>query len=216
MQTTTTPDSRMRSIFKYVILATALLLPLQWASAARPAAKTVIESMTKKLRDAQSLTAGFTIKQGGNSSQGSLTMSGKAFRLKSPEMQVWFDGTTQWAYSPAAGEVNVTTPTKAEIAESNPLSVLTSMSGAYTCRRLASSAGTDKIELVPREKTDISKAVVTISATTGYPTEIVVYTNNGMVTQIAISSVKTGKKMSAAEFRFNKKDFPGVEVVDLR
>lgn len=205
-----------KNIIRGLMLLTAVVVSGQLAEGARPAAKVVLESAAKKLREAPSLTAAFKITQGTDASQGSLTISGTAFRMQTPEMHVWFDGKTQWAYSPASREVNITTPTADEIAESNPLSVLTSMTSAYTCRRLSSSATVDKIELVPKGKADISKAVVTINNATGYPTEIMAYRANGAVTRIAVSTIKTGKKQPAGSFRFNPKAYPGVEVVDLR
>lgn len=207
---------QLTTIIKIMLVAVTTLFAAQPAAAARPAAKSVVEATAKKLRAMPSMTATFKVVQGRDASQGSLTVSGKSFTVTTPEMKIWYDGKTQWAYSPAAKEVNITTPTAAEVAESNPLSVLTALTQSYTCRRLSSSASVDKIELTSKGKTDISKAVVSISVSTGLPTEILAYRANGAVTRIQILSVKAGKKLDASTFRFNGKQYPGVEVVDLR
>ncbi len=201
---------------KILTLAVAAVFATIPASAARPAAKSVIESTAKKLREMPSMTATFKIVQGRDASQGSLTVSGRSFTVTTPEMKIWYDGKTQWAYSPSAKEVNITTPTATEVAESNPLSVLTALTQSYTCRRLSSTAAVDKIELTPRNKTDISKAVISVNVSTGMPTEILAYRANGAVTKIQILAVKAGKKLPASTFRFNQKQYPGVAVVDLR
>lgn len=207
---------KLHNAIKILTLAALALFAAIPASAARPAAKSVIEATAKKLREMPSMTATFKVVQGRDASQGSLTVSGRSFTVTTPEMKIWYDGKTQWAYSPSAKEVNVTTPTAAEVAESNPLSVLTALTQSYTCRRLSSTPAVDKIELTPRNKTDISKAVISVNVSTGMPTEILAYRANGAVTKIQILAVKAGKKLPASTFRFNQKQYPGVEVVDLR
>lgn len=207
---------KFHNAIKILTLAALALFAAIPASAARPAAKSVIEATAKKLREMPSMTATFKVVQGRDASQGSLTVSGRSFTVTTPEMKIWYDGKTQWAYSPSAKEVNITIPTAAEVAESNPLSVLTALTQSYTCRRLSSTPAVDKIELTPRNKTDISKAVISVNVSTGMPTEILAYRANGAVTKIQILTVKAGKKLAASAFRFNQKQYPGVEVVDLR
>lgn len=202
---------------KYILLAlVAVLAGSAVMEAARPSAKSVVETAASKLRKAPSVKGTFTVANASGKSRGTLTVSGKRFVMDTPQLKVWFDGKTQWAYSPSGAEVNVTEPTAAELAESNPLSVLTNMTTSYNCKRLSSSASTDKIELTPRGKTDIAKAVITFSNSTGYPTDIVVTGSDRSVTTIHITSLTTGKALTASTFRFNASKFPGVEVVDLR
>ncbi len=206
----------MRKIISVNILLAFLFIGALPLAAARPSAKSVVENALKKLRSAKSLNVSFAVKNGGNSGAGKLTVAGKCFMMGAPDLKVWYDGATQWAYAPRGGEVNVTTPTAAELAESNPMSVLTNMSTAYACRRLSSSSSVDKIELTPRGKTDIAKAVVTFSVATGYPTDIVVTGTDRSVTSIHITSLKAGGALPASYFRFDSRKYPGVEIVDLR
>lgn len=206
----------IRNLFSILIMAVAAVVLAPKVSAARPAAKSVIESTTKKLREMSSFTARFRVVQGNQTGEGTLTVSGNSYTMSTPELKVWYDGKTQWTYSPAAKEVNISEPTAGEVAESNPLAVLTSLTRSYTCRRLNSSSTSDKIELVPTVKTDLSKVVITINTSTGLPTEILAYRANGAVTKVEIPDIKAGKKLPATSFRFNQKQYPGVEIVDLR
>lgn len=202
---------------KYILMALlAVLVGTSALQAARPSAKSVVETAASRLRKAPSVKAAFSVAAASGNSRGALTVAGKRFVMDTPDLKVWFDGKTQWAYSPSGGEVNVTEPTASELAASNPLSVLTNMTTAYNCKRLSSSATADRIELVPRGKADISKAVITFSTSTGYPTDIVVTGTDRSVTKIHITSLTTGKALPEATFRFNASKFPGVEVVDLR
>ncbi len=55
---------------------------------------------------------------------GKLKISGQKFHLQTDEMQIWYNGKIQWAYSKSTNEVSVSIPQKDEIASVNPLVVL--------------------------------------------------------------------------------------------
>jgi len=44
--------------------------------------------------------------------------------MEMDEMQAWFDGKTQWAYMAQNNEVSITEPTEKELAETNPMAIL--------------------------------------------------------------------------------------------
>jgi len=46
------------------------------------------------------------------------------FKLEMPDMETWFDGKTQWVWIKSTNEVNVSTPSSAEIAAISPLALL--------------------------------------------------------------------------------------------
>ena len=53
-----------------------------------------------------------TIPQQGvsESFEGIIYMHDDQFKLETPDMTTWYDGTTQWTYLPRTEEVNITTP----------------------------------------------------------------------------------------------------------
>lgn len=164
-----------------------------------------------------SMEAVFTVWNNGNSTSGSMTVAGSKFRLSTPEMKIWFDGKTQWAYSPAAREVNITEPTAEEIAQSNPLAILGAIDRSCSMRRLNANAGLEKLELVPKRKSaDFSKVILTIDKASAMPKEIKVFDSKGAATTVKISSIKPGKALPLSAFRYNASAHKGVEVVDLR
>lgn len=197
-------------------LATAAK-PAAAKPAAKPAAKETIDKMVAMLKKAPSAEFVFTIRQDNTSSTGRLVVSGNKFFLTTPEMKIWFDGASQWSYLKSAGEVNLSRPNRDELAQLNPLSILSTLGNNFTYRRLTAPDGMDKIELTPNKPTeDFAKAVVTILTSTSSPKELSVYDRHGNATTVKVTSMKAGNELPISTFRFNPKQFPGVEVVDLR
>lgn len=194
-----------------------MLTASPWVSAAQPSAQSSVNKMIAAIKEHPSLEIVFTVWNNGNSTSGSMSVAGKKFHLSTPEMKIWYDGKTQWSYAPSAGEVNISEPTADELAQTNPLSVLSSLDKNFTFRRLNSQAGQERIELTPKKKTpDFASAIITINASTFLPKEISIKNARGNVTTVKISSIKGGKTKPIGTFRFNQAEYPGVEIVDLR
>lgn len=205
------------SIFTFLASFILSIVATPTAAGAKPAAKDTIDKMVATLKKVPSIEFVFTLWQDGNSTTGRLIVGGQKFFLTTPEMKIWFDGASQWSYLKSAGEVNLSRPNRDELAQSNPLSILSSINNNFTFRRLPSEDGFDKIELTPnRPSDDFAKAVVTIATSSSMPRELSVYDGQGNVATVKISSSKAGAELPIATFRFNPKQFPGVEVVDLR
>ncbi|MDE5940919.1 MAG: outer membrane lipoprotein carrier protein LolA [Muribaculaceae bacterium] len=170
----------------------------------------------EKLRKAPALEAVFTATHSGQSVSGEILLSGNRFKLVTPALTTWYDGKTQWAYSPAAMEVNVSEPTSDELSQINPFEILNAMQKSFSPRRLASSNNEDKIELTPKQKGEYSRIVISFNSATLYPTQIVFTGTDKSVTIISLSSVKAVKAVPADTFRFNPRLYPGVEIIDLR
>ncbi len=184
---------------------------------AQPSAQSSVNKMVAVLKKHPSLDIVFTVWNDGNSSTGSMCVAGRNFHLSTPEMKIWYDGKTQWSYAPSAGEVNITMPTIDELAQSNPLSVLSGLNNNFSFRRLKAPSGQEKIELIPKKPThDFASAILTLDSATSLPKEITVKDSRGRATSVVISSVKGGKAKPTGVFRFDPKRYPGVEVIDLR
>lgn len=177
----------------------------------------LLKKTAGKLRGAPSVTAHFTLTQSGRTANGTLTVSGNKFVMSAGDMTTWYNGKTQWTMSRKAGECNVTEPTVEELAQVNPLGVLTSYTKYYTAKMLKGAAGVKKVQLTPRTRgNDVTSAVVTISTATGLPTQISVTMKSGGTTTIKITKLTTGKALPASTFTYPAKNYPKIEVVDLR
>lgn len=205
-----------KRIFTAILAVAALLLPYS-ADAAKSSAAQVVSAVSKAITGAPSVDARFTLRQQGRQPvSGSACIQGQKFTLTLPEMRVWFDGKTQWTYSKEAGEVNVTEPSAEELAETNPLSIITSSAKGCKARRLDAAKGTDRIELTPPPGSSFSKAVVTSDASTNFIREISVTMNDGSRATITFDSMKKVAAKPEAFFRFDKKLIPSARIVDLR
>jgi len=153
--------------------------------------------------------------------EGTIHARGNKFHVQTPEMQVWFNGSTQWVYQDHSEEVNVNTPSEEELQLFNPVYLL----GNYQQRFSASykrevNAANGKpayvVELTPKRTEDITTIELQIEKSSNLPVQITVNTRNGYKSIIQLNNIKTGLNQPDTIFTFNKVNFPDVEVIDLR
>lgn len=205
---------------KYLNKVFALAFILVSFSISGKNATDIINRSASKIESTPSITSDLAVFQNSSEQKGKLTMSGAMFTVVLPEAVVWFDGKSMWSYSKATGEVNLTEPTLEELSEINPLAFVLAAKNKFNKRLLKSaSANEEVVELRPRKGIvmDVSKVVVTFDKTTSLPSKITVYPRNncGIVT-LKFRNTKTGGKLPVSVFRFNKKDYPDAELIDLR
>lgn len=202
------------------ILSSLMILALSFVmrgSTPAPSAAEILRKAQAEITDAPSIEASFTVTSGHNSSKGSIIVSGNRFRLITPEMSTWFDGKTQWSYSPAVNEVNISEPTPEELRQINPFAIIEGLRTNFTARRISSPAGTDRLQLTPKGKSsEYTMVTAVFNASTHLPSEISLTGADRAVTKIVITSIKKGKALKPDTFRFNKAQYPGAEIVDLR
>lgn len=201
---------------KRLLSAVIALFSLLTVSAAENA-DALLATAASKLREAGSVRATCVLSGNGHTETARLTMSRGAFVIESPGLEVWFDGKTQWTYSAANDEVNVSEPTAEEIAQINPLAVTDSFRKNYTASVTASTPGTKTILLKSKSsRAEISSAKVTLSTTTHFPVAIDLTFDNGSTMTAAISGLLTGPVLPITTFRYDPKQHPGAEIIDLR
>lgn len=158
----------------------------------------------------------FTVADGSDSPQGTLTFSGNRFKMETPAITVWFDGKTQWSYLKEQNEVDITTPTTGEIAESNPFELIRGFSSNYRCKLMKTTPTADIIELSAKNKDAAVRSVIlTVIKADGMPSAMEISFSNGSTSVISIKSV-TAVKVQDGLFTFSKNNHPGAEIVDLR
>lgn len=211
----------MRSVTEIVkktaMMLAAITIAAAGCHAATPTAAQLLAQAVEQIKKSPSLQATFRASTSDGSAQGSILLSGNRFKLDTDEFTTWFDGRTQWAYSPRTGEVNISEPTFEELAQINPFAVIGSLKDGYNARRVNAPKGSDRLELTPKHKGgDYSKVTLTLNAATHYPSAIEIVATDGARINIAVTSVKAGKMPDASAFRFNRSLFPRAEIVDLR
>ena len=148
------------------------------------------------------------------SSHGTIVMKGNQFRILANNIKSWYDGKTQWTYSTATDEVNVTTPTAQQLVMIHPLAAAQSLKSGYKMSVKKRGAGY-VLTLKPKAKSKVVS--VTLYVSKSYVLTKAIYTTKKGSETLTISNYKTKVATNAATFKFNKKMVPaGTEVVDLR
>ncbi|MBD5226172.1 MAG: outer membrane lipoprotein carrier protein LolA [Bacteroidales bacterium] len=198
-------------------LLLAVLAATFTGTAATPTAADILAKAQKEIKSSQALRGSFTLAFDGRSTAGEILLAGNRFRISTPEMTTWFDGKTQWSLSNAADEVSISEPTPDELEQINPFAIIESLRKEFKGRRIAATGGTEKIELTPAAgKSNYSKVVLTLEASTSLPQEIVVTTSDGYVTTITLQHLEKIKSPAVTEFRFDPKLYPLADIIDLR
>lgn len=200
---------------KYLVTLLIALICFDTSSAIT--ADDVLKSAADKYQKSKSISANYSFTTGGNNTKGSIISAGDKFHIYSADLSIWYDGRTQWSYTPASNEVCISEPTAEELQQINPFAIISAFRKAYKGSLLKSAAGTYKIQLLPIDnRAAIRKVVVTMNATTYYPSKIELTLDNNSDVSINVSNVKTGEKYPISTFTFDNNRYPHTEVVDLR
>lgn len=148
------------------------------------------------------------------SSHGTIVMKGNQYRILANNLKSWYDGKTQWTYSTATGEVNVSSPSAQQLVMVHPLAAAQTLKSDYKMSAKKSGSGY-VLTLKPKSKSKVVSVTLYVSAK--YVLTKAIYTTNKGSQTLTVSNYKTKVATSAATFKFNKKMVPaGTEVVDLR
>jgi len=178
-------------------------------------AKQVLDKASAVLSNKGGVSANFTVTSGQyGSTNGSISVKGRKFHAAIPAATVWFDGKTQWTYIKRNNEVNVNTPTEAELQAINPYNFINMYRSGYSLT-MKTVGSNYEVHLTATSKSrKVSEMYVTVSKT-GYVLSQVRMKQGSKWSTFKVSNFKKAN-LSDATFRFNSKDFPSAEVIDLR
>ena len=158
-------------------------------------------------------SANFTVSGKYGNSSGTISIKGNKFNARTPQAVVWYDGKTQWTYMKKSQEVNISTPTEAQQQSMNPYKFINIYKNGFKLGVKNVSGGWQVHLYATNQKRTIKEMYVTIGKNY-YPKTIKMRQSNGWTT-INVSKFKP-KNLSDSMFRFNAKDYPHAEVIDLR
>ena len=194
-------------------LRITLLLLLFAAASYGQTAKEVLDKTAAAVSNKSGITCEFTLKGGQMSDKGTINIKGDKFLATTPDAIIWFDGKTQWTYLKKNDEVNVANPSAAEIQAINPYNFINMYKKGYNYT-MEKKGGNYEIHLTATAKKGLREMYVTVNPKTYLPSQIRIHHKKGWNT-IDIHKVKKAKH-SDNMFRFNSKDYPSAEVIDLR
>lgn len=178
-------------------------------------AQSVLDKCAKKISAKSGVTADFVMEstQYGNSS-GTISVKGQKFMATTPTATMWFDGKTLWTYMSKNNEVNVTTPTEAQLQALNPYNFINMYKKGFSYT-MTKSATSFVVHLTATDaKRKVQEMFITVE-NKGYTPTVVKMRQGQKWTTFTVKNLKTSK-LDDAVFRFNSKEFPSAEVIDLR
>lgn len=155
----------------------------------------------------------------GQTIKGNFTMKSNKFIMNMNDMIVYFNGKTQWAYSPENEEITITEPTSEELAQTNPMAVLYSYRATFDIKFAANNTNSANhvIEMTPKsKKLDLDKMTVIIDKKTGNLLSIMQLEKNGNTLTLILTNYQSKITIADSAFNFDVKKHKNVTVNDLR
>ena len=152
--------------------------------------------------------------------EGAMRMKNEKFVLTTPDMIIWFDGTTQWTYLPYNKEVNINTPSADELHLINPMMLLQDYKKNYNLTLTGESTSANAksafdITLTPKKREQLEKVDIQIEKNTSLPVKLVITMRNKIFITVMLNEMKADNP-SDELFTFPKPSYPDVEIIDLR
>ena len=193
-----------------IIMVAALMSMGSFAQSA----KAVLDKAAGTITAQSGVKANFKMTTANGSTSGTIAIKGKKFYATTPQAKVWFDGKTQWTYLKNNDEVNVSNPTEAQLQAINPYNFIHLYKRGYTYTM--NTAGTDYVIHLVANSADrkIKELFISVNKKTYQPKQVKMLQGKKWTT-FDINSIKK-ESIPDSQFRFNAKDFPKAEVIDLR
>jgi outer membrane lipoprotein-sorting protein len=177
-------------------------------------AKSVLDKAAANITVKEGVKASFRMTGGIGNTSGTILIKGKKFHATTPKAIVWFDGKTMWTYMKDNEEVNVSNPSEAQLQAINPYNFINLYKNGYDSS-LNSTGSSYVVHLTSTAKDrKIKELFITIDKQSYHPTQVKLL--QGKTWTIFEITNLSKSKIVDSQFRFNVKDFPKAEVIDLR
>ncbi len=200
---------------KYLLISLSFIIcHLSFSEAHAQSAIKVLDKAASTIALKDGVKADFRMTGGMGSASGTIVIKGKKFHATTPQATIWFDGKTQWTYLKDNDEVSVTTPNESQLQAINPYNFLNLYKKGYDAT-LNSSGNSHVVHLTATSsERKIKEIFITVDKKTNYPTQVKMLQGKKW-TIFDISNLKK-QNIPDSQFKFNSKDFPKAEIIDLR
>ena len=181
---------------KRILLSLLLIFHLSLITSTAQTAKEVLDKCAATVSAKDGVKANFTMSSAQyGSASGNIAVKGQMFCAQTSVATMWFDGQTLWTYMAENDFIN-----------------LYKHGFKYT---MTKSDKTFNVHLTAKDKNrGVQEMFITVDKASYHPTEVKLLQKQKWTT-FTISNLKV-TKLSDDAFRFNSKDFPSAEVIDLR
>ena len=188
-----------------------------------PDAKKILDAVSTKFKSFKSVQSNFSLKIENASNKvmgnktGTVYMKGTRYRIKVKDQDIYCDGSNVWTVDITAKEITISKldPSNNTI---TPQKLFTNFYDKDFLYKLNSDAkGIQEIELTPIDKTKLfHKVIVYINKATQTIASTKIFEKAGNRYTYSVSRMNTKSAIPDATFTFNQKNYPGMEIVDLR
>ena len=200
---------------KFLITFSFIVCHLAIGNVVAQSAKSVLDKCASTICAKDGVQASFQMKSAklGDTS-GTIAVKGKMFHATTSVATMWFDGKTQWTYLTSNDEVSVTNPTETQLQAINPYNFINMYKKGFKYT-MTKSATAYTVHLTSTDnKRKVKEMFITVDKKSYAPTEVKIL-QGSQWTNFTITNLKKAK-LDDSMFRFNSKDFPQAEVIDLR
>ena len=213
---------------KILILTASLLIVSSWVMAQKDKKATaILDEMSKKYQTMKSFSASFTYGVEGTNAKltesykGDVTVKGAKFRLKMLGQEVFTNGKELYSYTKETNECQVSDFNPAEMDALSPTKIYTIYKKGYKYVFVEEvkegSQLYEVVELSPEDKgSNVAKVQIKVDKKDKSVKSWKVWDKNGKRTVFRVDKFMANAPADDKIFTFDKKKYPGVEVVDLR
>jgi outer membrane lipoprotein-sorting protein len=192
-----------------------------------PKAKIILDGMSKKFQGMNGFTASFDFTfqdQTGSSDRqtGDIAVKGGQYRLKLPDQEIFNDGKTVWTFiqTDSYKEVTINDASQME-GELTPSNIYRMYESGYNYKLNGEKQFQGKtaqlVELIAiKSGAPFEKVTLRIEKATSNLLGWEMYDGQGGVFSYAFTNLKTNVNLTTNYFSFDIKQYPGIEVIDLR
>lgn len=153
--------------------------------------------------------------------KGKASVKGDKFHIETTDMDVWFDGKTQWVLMKSIKEVNVSNPSDSELASISPLALLGLYREGYVLKSPISKSLKNRsvyqINMIPvNGNAEFKDITVYIDKTSSRLLQAEFTLKNNMKSKIDITDYNDNYKFSDSDFVFDITKNRDLEIIDLR
>ena len=220
----------MKKIILSVALCICAIAMQAQEEAVDTKASAILQSLSKKTKAYKTIKAEFDITMYGkdkavtDKQKGNLIVKGGKYKLEVKNQVVISDSNTMWTYLKDANEVQINNVDHASADKGaiSPTNIFTiyekGFKSHFDGETTEKGATIENISLFPKhpEKEKYHTLKLKIDKTKNQIVGVVVFMKDGTVMEYTIDSLATDSDLGDATFKFNPKDYPGIDVEDLR
>jgi outer membrane lipoprotein-sorting protein len=199
-------------------LLSSLVLPAQNHNEKANAA---LRNLAAKLKNTKQIRIEFTFKLDNKEARvheekkGTMWLSGNKYKIMLNGQIIISDGKAIYTYLPQAREVQISEPDD-EGQSLSPLSILSNYENKYRIKYIKERKGLLVVDLLPLEGSRFYKIRLELQSADNQLKSVTLFEREGNTFTYLVDQFDTQRNADPSIFTFNKNDYPGVEVVDLR